>query len=287
MPEDDVVGLARRHRHIALLEKVTKREALTPAEIRELEIFEGEAKNAKDVAGGKQKAAEHPGIVRTRREVAKVFTVTVRTVANWLAEGAPGKQGCYPIAEIAKWREAQNARTQAKDAADPDTREFWEREFRKAKTQIARLEYRRVRGELVEKSIVERGRVERVNIVKNRLRALPGKFAQFLVGLTAQEIGAAVDAEVRIICEDFSGAGTVRKEHDEGEQAEGRASMDKAGAPRLGHDGRRTQAPPRRPRRPDTGGAKRPREAGAQARPRQPARKHSPAGKSSSRRAGS
>ena len=45
--------------------------------------------------------------VTTRDQLAAEFGVHLRTIAAWIAAGAPGKsaEGCYSVAAIKKWRE--------------------------------------------------------------------------------------------------------------------------------------------------------------------------------------
>ena len=49
--------------------------------------------------------AEAPRVVKTRDLVADHFGVNLRTVATWLAAGAPGKPGAYDLDAIAAWKD--------------------------------------------------------------------------------------------------------------------------------------------------------------------------------------
>ena len=86
-----LIELAKKRRHQFLLAKLEKDQCFSPAEIKELEIFE---------AGERAYC-----LVSTIPELARAFHVTTRAVDKWVAEGCPKtRAGNFDITEVTKWR---------------------------------------------------------------------------------------------------------------------------------------------------------------------------------------
>ena len=84
--KQNLAEIARKKRHLYLIEKMQSRKPLTAQEIAELEQFEAEPLG--------------PAIVKTMEEVAKVMDVAYRTVQRWKKDGMPTtKEGLYDLDE--------------------------------------------------------------------------------------------------------------------------------------------------------------------------------------------
>ena len=90
----NIIEMAKKKRHIFILEKLQKGVALTKGEIAELEILEL----------GKLKK----GYVSTQDELAEVFGVDPRTVRRWIKSGMPKDEEGFNILEIKYWRDSRN-----------------------------------------------------------------------------------------------------------------------------------------------------------------------------------
>ena len=73
--KQSLADIARKKRHLHLIEKMHGGAPLTKPEIAELELFEAEPLA--------------PTVVKTIEEVAKVMDVSYRTVQRWKQDGMP------------------------------------------------------------------------------------------------------------------------------------------------------------------------------------------------------
>ena len=98
----DIIQMAKKKRHIFLLEKMQKGKTLTKKELEELEQFENAGKKKpKPLAKQKEKG----NIVTGVPAVARAIGCSARTVRNWIGEGMPelgGKR--FDVDAIKAWR---------------------------------------------------------------------------------------------------------------------------------------------------------------------------------------
>jgi len=226
-----VASLARKRRHLALVEKLAKGGTLTPAEIRELEAFE--RSDAKPGAGGPR-----PGFCRTQAELAEAFGVDERTVRNWLKtkDGSFPVQpdGSYSIRAVTQWYEGRRRGRPGQQAAgdqelDPD---YWDARYRRAKALMAEDLLAVRRGELgrLEAWRREYGRQLQAGIY--RLRGLGAKMAAALVGLGPREIKELLDANAMEIEAEILGGVPAEEAPVEHQPTKARRSTNKTRAKR-------------------------------------------------------
>lgn len=122
-------------------------------------------------------------IVKSQREVALLFGVTVRTVRNWVIEGMPGVKGEYPLKEIIPWRIDRLRRSMA----DPEKLK-WEVDLKESKAKLARLKYDIKTGKFLEKEEVERQWVDIAMAFKQELLGLPHRVVPQLQGQSLQRM---------------------------------------------------------------------------------------------------
>lgn len=91
--------------------------------------------------------------VRSQREVAKFFDVSLPTIQQWLSKGAPGSHGVYDLKAIAQWRQKDKTPDEKKD--DP------EKEYKRHRADLMKLRLEQERGSLVPREHYE-GRMLRV-----------------------------------------------------------------------------------------------------------------------------
>lgn len=184
----NIIEMAKKKRHIHLLEKLQKNKTLTSAELKELAKFEG--------------GQIAPGIVENHPQIAKAFKVTVRTVRNWAAEGMPVMpDGKYDITDIQAWRLTRSDKKGAKKKEEGEDHDV---AYRKFKALLAEIDYKKQLGELLPKEEVEAGRVERILAVKTAFLALPQEVAPQLVGLEPRQIQTVLDQRIKEIMETFA-----------------------------------------------------------------------------------
>lgn len=183
----DILTMARKKRHIHLLDKLQKGKSLSSAELKELERFEGKPLP--------------PGVVRTQAEVAKALSIATRTIERWVREGmSQTPEGYYNLIDIQAWRAVRSQKKTTKGKS----KEYWEKRYREYKAKLANLELQEAIGQLISQKEVEKGQVARILAVKRALLALPKAVAPVLVGREAREIQVYLTDKVKEIIEQFA-----------------------------------------------------------------------------------
>ena len=189
MPEvakkSDLKELARKKRHLYLVEKLQKGQPLSKKEIDELGEFENEPK----------KHAK-PWIVDTQKEVAEAIGVSVRRIRYMKRAGMPVEEdGRYNVVLIERWRHRHN-----------ESNDKWESKSRELKYKTAEVKFRQMTGELIDREEVEKGRVERIMAVKSAMFQLPRSVAVMLANIqNPREIETYLTEKMREICNTFAG----------------------------------------------------------------------------------
>ena len=189
--KQNLAEIARKKRHLYLIEKMQSRKPLTAQEIAELEQFEAEPLG--------------PAVVKTMEEVAKVMDVAYRTVQRWKKDGMPTtKEGFYDLDEIKVWHEQRNL-DQAEDRA------YWNTKILKHKATLLEMEVKKATSELMPREEVERGRIARIIAVKRSFLALPTRMAPVLAMKEPREIEAELYQAIIEIIEEFASWSTRAK----------------------------------------------------------------------------
>ncbi len=188
-----VIEMAKKRRHIHLLEKLQRGKSATPSlsknEIKELEQLE--------------QNPDSPGMVDSQEKVAKIFGVDVRTVARWVKNGMPvTPQGQYDLIEIRAWRALKNQR-QEKSSGKKNDLEAWDAKFREYKAKLAEIALKKAMGELIARETVEHELIQISLTVKNKMLALPNQISASLVGLEARPINTRLTARIKEIISEF------------------------------------------------------------------------------------
>lgn len=116
----------------------------------------------------------------TRDQVAAHFGVSLRTVAGWLAAGAPGQPGAYPLAAIQAWRDKQNADRKPGDV-DPllaGTSSPALERYRDERAKLARLDRMAREGQLIDRDAVHAALAEIAAIIRQAGETLQRDFGQ-------------------------------------------------------------------------------------------------------------
>ena len=196
--KQNLAEIARKKRHLYLIEKMQSRKPLTAQEIAELEQFEAEPLG--------------PAVVKTMEEVAKVMDVAYRTVQRWKKDGMPTtKEGFYDLDEIKVWHEQRNL-DQAEDRA------YWNTKILKHKATLLEMEVKKATSELMPREEVERGRIARIIAVKRSFLALP-----------TREIEAELYQAIIEIIEEFARDDDSDDPRQENLDAAGEAGVETAG----------------------------------------------------------
>lgn len=183
----NVLELAKKKRHIHLLQKIQQGQTLSAGELKELQKLEGTELPA--------------GVVETQEDLARAFKVNVRTVQRWTREGMPKtEEGFYDITEIQAWRLLKDSHV-----ADSDLdKDKWDTKFRQMKALLAEMEYKKRLGELVTREEVEEGRVQRILAVKKALLSLPRRVAPQVAGLDVRSAQAVLEKRIHEIIDNFA-----------------------------------------------------------------------------------
>ena len=141
------------------------------------------------------KAPQALGIVRSQREVADFFGVTLEAVAGWVRKGMPGSHRKYDLKAIATWRQVKKPDV-SKD--DPDL------EWKRHRAALMQLRLQERRGELVPIEEHEQVVLRVCAIFRSGLLALIPTLSGQLVGLGAREVKAAVEGRVHDLLQNVS-----------------------------------------------------------------------------------
>ncbi|HNT30337.1 MAG TPA: hypothetical protein PKL83_05285 [bacterium] len=190
-----VVEMARKRRHIHLLEKLQRGQSSTPSlsktEIKELEQLEQDP--------------DSPGTVDSQEKVARVMGVDVRTVARWVKNGMPvTPQGLYDLLEIRAWRELKNQRKGTAGSKKETQEDLWDAKYREYKAKLAEIAFKKAMAELLPRDTVERELVQISLTVKRKMLALPNQISAALVGLEARQINSRLRARITEIISAFA-----------------------------------------------------------------------------------
>jgi phage terminase Nu1 subunit (DNA packaging protein) len=165
----DIIVVAKKKRHMHLLQKMQQGKALSQNELKELQYYEG--------------PLLPPGIVRTQREVAKALKISNRTIESWVANGMPKtEEGDYDLIEIKAWRDSRNEKKPTSSEKEKS-----DIEYRKLRNELIKIELKKRRGELIEKDKVIERWLERIKIFKKALLFIPRSCAPLVAGLEARE----------------------------------------------------------------------------------------------------
>lgn len=191
----NILTVAKKKRHMYLLEKLQRGKSLSVSELKELEAFEGKPLL--------------PGVVRTQREVAESFHVSKRAVENWVSDGMPRtEEGYYSLLDIVAWKENKNKKKT--DSNEPD----WDADYRKHKAKLAKIEYDKKIGDLISLEDVEAGRVARILAVKQSLLAFPRAVAPILAVMNEpRDIQNYLNNKIREIISQFAGQDPQKNEN--------------------------------------------------------------------------
>jgi phage terminase Nu1 subunit (DNA packaging protein) len=183
----DIIEMAKKKRHLYLLEKLKNETTLSKPEITELEKLEKKLTS---------------GCVNTQEEVANLFGVNVRTVRRWADQGMPKtSKGHYNIAEIQEWRFCKGkGKTKKLDPKEAN----WENIYRRYKALLAELEWKERTKQLVPVAEVEKNNINKILAIKTRLLALPNTVAPQVVGLETKEIAEILRKRVEEILDAFA-----------------------------------------------------------------------------------
>jgi len=195
-----IVDIAKKKRQLYLLDKLQREKPLSPAEIKEIEVFEG--------------SPLPPGYVKTQKEVAHALGIDKRTVERWAGEGMPvTPEGNYDLLDIKAWRMTKR---RYKNLGETE-KDKWDIEYRKNKALLIKIEYEKTLGLLLPKDEVMKGRIARIMAVKNAFLALPTRLAPVLAMKEPREIHAVLHEAIAEIIDDFAG---VRKGMNEAQNDE-------------------------------------------------------------------
>jgi len=207
--KQNLAEIARKKRHLYLIEKMQSRKPLSSQEIAELEQFEAEPLG--------------PAVVKTMEEVAKVMDVAYRTVQRWKKDGMPAtREGFYDLDEIKAWYEQRNV-DQAEDRA------YWNTKILKYKATLLELEVKKATAELLPRDEVEKGRIARIVAIKRSFLALPTRLAPVLAMKEPREIEAELYEAIIEIIEEFARDDDSEETRQENLDTRGEADVETTG----------------------------------------------------------
>lgn len=214
----NLAEIARKKRHLHLIEKMHSGKALTKPEITELEQFEAEPLA--------------PTVVKTMEEVARVMGVSYRTVQRWKQDGMPTTQdGFYDLDQIKEWHAARSDKDEIQES-----KEYWEERISSYKASLLELDVKKATGELISKEEVEKGRIDRIIAVKRTFLALPTTLAPALSMREPREVEAILYEAITEIIDEFSGV--INEEPNTGQD-----NLDTSGTPSVEASGEDNSQP--------------------------------------------
>lgn len=185
VPKPNVVEMAKKVRHIKLIEKIQKKTISRP-EVEELKKYEADPKS--------------PGVVDTQDQVAAAFEVNVRTVQNWVRDGMPiMNDGRYDIKEIQAWRFVRRGKKTAERMDDDDP----EKKYRDIKYRRELLKLQLEEGEVLRIEDVEEQLIAISIAVKQKLLAFPKKMIHLLHGQDKKEMQVILTQKVKELITEF------------------------------------------------------------------------------------
>ncbi len=183
-----LADIARKKRHLHLIEKLHSGKPLSKSEINELDDFESEPLA--------------PAVVNTMEEVAKVMEVSYRTVQRWKKDGMPiTTDGHYNLDAIRLWHDGR-ATAEGEEAQG---KAYWDEKIRKYKATLLQLDLAKATGELVSRKEIETGRLARITAIKRALLAIPTRLAPVLAMKKPREIETHLYETIAEIIDDFAG----------------------------------------------------------------------------------
>jgi len=184
-----ILEVAKKKRHLFLLQKLSQGKHLSRSEIKELEKFEG----------GKLPA----GVVDSQEKLAKIFDVSARTIRYWEQEGMPKTpNGFYEIKAVQEWRHFSDKRKKTRGSKKKDIDH--EAEYRKYKAQLAKMDLEERKGQLVPVKDVEHEVIQEFLRVKQRLLFLPKIIAAQTVGLDIRKVESLCRSRIEEIINGFA-----------------------------------------------------------------------------------
>ena len=217
MPEEkpNLAEVARKKRHLYLVEKLYSGKPLLISEISELERLEA--------------GPLGPTVVATMEDVAKLMGVSCRTVQRWKQDGMPtNREGHYDLRQIKKWHvsRADKDKTELEES-----RAYWKDQIARLQAALLDLEVKTRTGQLMSREEVERGRLDRIIAVKRALLSLPTVLAGKLAMKEPREIEAVLYKAISEIIDDFSGVRNGVQNIEDGSgslERQGTPGMDEA-----------------------------------------------------------
>jgi len=210
--KQNLAEIARKKRHLHLIEKMHSGKALTKPEITELAQFEAEPLS--------------PTVVKTMEEVARVMGVSYRTVQRWRQDGMPTTQdGFYDLDKVKDWHAARNEKDELQES-----KEYWEERIFSYKASLLEMDVKKATGELVSREVVEKGRISRIIAVKRAFLALPRVLAPRLAMKEPREIETELYEAISEIIDEFSGVNDDIENGQGNLEPEGTPGVDEAAA---------------------------------------------------------
>lgn len=192
---DVVLPGAINDRILSLAERRKNGETLKRSEIHELETFYRQVQNERH---------EEPGdsvTVKTQKDAAKFFNVTLRQFQNWCADGCPGQPGCYSLNDIRDWRDARGDRRSSDRSKELQE---YDREKAEWSAKIQKMKFEQMAGLLVSREEVEKDNLEKIQVLRASMLQIP-TLADALHGKTRDTIRRVLYEEVRGIINVFAG----------------------------------------------------------------------------------
>lgn len=198
----NLAEIARKKRHISLVEKMGRGAPLSPKEIKELDVFE-------------KSEAKKPDIVINDGTVdlptiSLYLDKSTRMVRRYITQGMPiihdksGEIFRFKVSEVFKWYYSGKG-------SDEDGGKYWDKEYKKSRAQINNLLLAEKKGALIAFD-------KHVSIVKNQIRGiktgflrLPKHVAPKLYQQDPKVICDILDEEIRFIINQFAEALNANK----------------------------------------------------------------------------
>lgn len=189
----NLVELAKKKRHIALVEKLT-RGTLSSKELKELEEFEKDnRKGADEIIDG---TVDLPTI-------SVYLEKSPRMIRRYIKQGLPvvrdskGEIFRFKVAEVFKWYYGMQGLTD-------DGKEYWDNEYRKNRAKLSEIELKQKKGELILLTEHEGILREMLRGIKAGFLWLPRYLAPKLYQQEPKTISEILDHELRNIINQFS-----------------------------------------------------------------------------------